>query len=555
MCKNPTLLLHLRAVFSIIARKCPSVPAPGPAQPGRAVPYTIDNERTETTVSAEKKSQAKAERDEKRRQEEQKNRRSMAIYTVVAVVVVVAAVAAMFWRSGVLQRSLTALDVNGEKYTSVDLQYYYNSIYSQQARAYAFNTDESVKKQVFDESTGQTWHDHLMELAVEQLTRNSALAWQARDEGYTLSADAQSAISSTLAQLETSWINYNMTSRDAFIRANFGSYMTYDRLVELINLEFTASDYAQSKLDAIEHSDADYDAYYQEHADQMDTVVFSQLAFRCTLPTSDENGDPIERTAEEEAAALEELKPAQKALAEEVLAKLEAREDMTYLIEEYGDQAYTFSNVSRATYAELASFPYADWLIDSARKPGDATIIENGFDTAYYYYVIRFEDRELDQEQTHDVRHLLVRAGESSVNPDPTQEEYDEAEQKAQALLDEWKAGEATEESFAILATQNSDDTGSAQNGGLISDITSTSGYVEAFRDWALDPVRKPGDTELVKTEYGWHIMYYVSTNEPLWRQNTANALRQQDYENLADSASQGWPITRGPGMSLIVAS
>ena len=269
------------------------VPAPEPAGPGRAVSYTIDNERTETTVSAEKKAHTKAERDEKRRQEEQKDRRSMAVYTVVAVVVIVAAIAAMFWRSGILQRSLTALDINGETYTSADLQYYYNSVYSQQAQMYAFNSSQSVKKQIYDEATGQTWHDHLLELAVEQLTRNCALAWQARDEGYTLSSEAQTAISTSLAQLETAWITNNLPSRDAFIRARFGANMTYDRLVELINMEFTASDYAQAKLDEIEHSDADYDAYYQEHADQMDTVIFSQLAFRCTLPTSDENGTAI----------------------------------------------------------------------------------------------------------------------------------------------------------------------------------------------------------------------------------------------------------------------
>ena len=305
-------------------------------------------------MSAEKKAHTKAERDENRRQEEQKDRRSMAVYTVVAVVVIVAAIAAMFWRSGILQRSLTALDINGETYTSADLQYYYNSVYSQQAQMYAFNSSQSVKKQIYDEATGQTWHDHLLELAVEQLTRNCALAWQARDEGYTLSSEAQTAISTSLAQLETAWITNNLPSRDAFIRARFGANMTYDRLVELINMEFTASDYAQAKLDEIEHSDADYDAYYQEHADQMDTVIFSQLAFRCTLPTSDENGTAIERTAEESAAALEELKPAQKALAEDARSKLEAQGDPAALAEEYGDDLYTSSNSSRATYAELA---------------------------------------------------------------------------------------------------------------------------------------------------------------------------------------------------------
>lgn len=502
-----------------------------------------------------KKAQPRAERDEKRRQEEQRDRRSMAVYTVIAVVVVIAAVAAMFWRSGILQRSLTAVDINGAQYTAADLQYYYNSVYAEQARYYAFDSSASVKKQIYDESTGQTWYDYLMEQAVEQLTRNTALAQQAQAEGYTLSADAQTALDSTLAQLETEWINYNgYNSRDAFIRANFGANMTHSRLVQLLSMEYLASDYARSRIEAIDHSDADYQAYYQEHADQMDTITYSLISFRCSLPTADESGNPITRTEEESKAALDELKAAQKALAEEVQAKLEAGEDMEDLIEAYKDQLYGSSFGSSATYSDLVYFTYADWLIDSARKPGDITLIENESGSTCYYYVIRFEKRELDQEQTHDIRHLLIQAGTASLTSEPTQEEYDEAEQKARALLDEWKAGEATEDSFAALAAANSSDSSSASNGGLISNITSTSSYVEAFRDWAVDPARREGDVGLVKTEYGWHIMYYVSTNEPIWRQNVTTALQNQDYEALADGASQGWTITRGMGMNFISA-
>ena len=50
--------------------------------------------------------------------------------------------------------------------------------------------------------------------------------------------------------------------------------------------------------------------------------------------------------------------------------------------------------------------------------------------------MVRFDGRGLDQEQTHDVRHLLVKAGSANGTATPTQEEYDQAEEKAQALLD-----------------------------------------------------------------------------------------------------------------------
>lgn len=502
------------------------------------------------SASPEKKSQSKAERDEKRRREEQKDHRSMAIYTVVAVVVVVAAVALMVWNSGLLQRNLTALDVNGTKYTAADLQYYYSSVYSEQAQQYLFNSAQPVKKQVYDETTGQSWYDHLMDLAVESLTNSTALAAKARSEGFTLTEESQSQLDSFLSQLNTAWIGQT-TSREALIRANYGPYMTYDRLAELVGQKLLASDYAQAKLDAIDHPDADYQAYYKEHADELDTVTYTYFLFRASLPATDADGNSIERTDEETAAQMEDAKTEQKALAEELKSKLESGADPEALAEEYKDRLYSSSLSAHSTGSGLSYYPYGEWLLDSARKASDVDLFERDYTSSYNYYVIVYEGRTLVQETAYDVRHILIQAGDGS---NPTQAEYDEAETKAQSVLDEWKAGEATEESFAALVSANTSDTTSASSGGLYSNITTSSNYEQAFLDWATDPARKEGDTGLVKTGYGWHVMYYVASKDPVWKQTTASALRNQDYENLTASASQGWTISRGMGMNLISA-
>ena len=196
-------------------------------------------------MSAEKKAQTRAEREEKRRQEERRERRSMAVYSVVAVVVVIAAAALMVWNAGILQRSLTAVEINGTKYSAADMQYYYNSIYSSYANQY-FSASVSPKKQIRDQATGQTWYDYLVEQAVESLTDAAALSAQAKSEGYALSAEGQAQRDAAISQLDTAWLSYGQPSRDAFIRARFGPHMTYGRLVELMDMEFLASDYAAS---------------------------------------------------------------------------------------------------------------------------------------------------------------------------------------------------------------------------------------------------------------------------------------------------------------------
>lgn len=493
----------------------------------------------------------KAQRDEQRRQEEAKDRRSILLYTVIGVAVAVAAVALMIWRSGLLQRSVTALNVGGTKYTAVEFQYYYNTIYSNHANRYDFVPSLPLKEQTYDQESGQNWQDRLKEETIEALAADTALAARAKSEGYTLSEEAQQSLDASISQLDTLWINYAV-SRDDFIRASFGPYMTYDKLVSLLELDFLSSDYASTQLEKIEHPDSDYETYYQDNTDTLDTIVYTQLSFRAAAPSTDSQGNPTELTAEEKAAALEKEKAEKKALAEEVKSRLDAGEDPEALAEEYASQLHSTS-LSRKTSAYNASFStYSSWLLDSSRRAGDVTLAEQESSDAYYYYVSVFEDRFRDEENTHSVRHLLIPAGSGTGTQTPTQEEYDAAEEQAQALLDEWKAGEASEDTFSALAAANSSDTSSAANGGLISGISSNSSYVEPFLNWSIDPARKPGDTELVKTEYGWHIMYYVSTDDPVWRLTAHSALQQEDYEELTAEATQDMNISQGLGMNFI---
>ena len=36
---------------------------------------------------------------------------------------------------------------------------------------------------------------------------------------------------------------------------------------------------------------------------------------------------------------------------------------------------------------------------------------------------------------------------------------------------------------------------------------------VEPFEDWAIDEARKAGDTGLVETEYGYHVMFFIDSS------------------------------------------
>ncbi len=117
-----------------------------------------------------------------------------------------------------------------------------------------------------------------------------------------------------------------------------------------------------------------------------------------------------------------------------------------------------------------------------------------------------------------DVRHILLQPKGGTQSEDGktvtySDEEWETCRKEAQALLDQWLAGDKTEDSFAALASEKTEDPGSKSNGGLYQYVAKGK-MVKEFEDWCFDETRKPGDYGLVKTSYGYHIMYFVEGNE-----------------------------------------
>jgi hypothetical protein len=133
-----------------------------------------------------------------------------------------------------------------------------------------------------------------------------------------------------------------------------------------------------------------------------------------------------------------------------------------------------------------------------------------------------------DSGKLVDVRHILIKPKGGTKSEDGktitySEEEWNKCRDDAQAILDAWLAGERTEESFAKLATEKTEDSGSKSTGGLYTN-TWKGKMVAEFDSWCFDANRKTGDYGLVKTSYGYHIMYFVDAEEGWVRLCTAGA-------------------------------
>lgn len=141
-----------------------------------------------------------------------------------------------------------------------------------------------------------------------------------------------------------------------------------------------------------------------------------------------------------------------------------------------------------------------------------------------------------------DVRHILIIPEGEKTEGAYSEDQWKAALKKAEKVLDEWKKGAATEESFAELANTYSEDPGSNTTGGLYSGIMAGSNYVESFLNWSIDAARKPGDTDIVQTDYGYHIMYYVS-GEPVWMVAARENILPELLNDMIEENAERWPM------------
>ena len=143
-----------------------------------------------------------------------------------------------------------------------------------------------------------------------------------------------------------------------------------------------------------------------------------------------------------------------------------------------------------------------------------------------------------------DVRHILVRpeggTEDEEGNVTYSDEEWETCRQKAQDILDQWKAGEATEESFGELAKEHTADS-NGDAGGLYEDVYENQ-MVTEFNDWIFDESRVYGDTDLVKTTYGYHVMYFVD-REASWIGYTTEYYIGEKLDAMVDAAYEKWPM------------
>ena len=500
---------------------------------------------------------------------EQKEAKKLKLYTTLAVVILIALVVFAAYsgisrtivNSGIRERNTVALTVGEHKISNAELNYFYidvvNNFYSQYG-AYAsmlgLDVTQPLNQQILSEETRETWADDFLQTAIENATDTYAIVNEAKAAGFTLPEESVAEIDNAMGTMELYASIYGYGKADNYIKAIYGQGASEKGLREYYELTELSRAYQKNYQDSLTYTDADLRAAEEENPAKFSSFTYNYYYLNAYNFIESAEEGTTEYTDEQKAEGLRNAEAAAKSLTDGITTVAAFDAAVAAL-------PINAENTSAASYAmtdvSYESIPasFAEWISSGVHKPGDMTYTANtstdadGNETTTGYYVVMFGSANDNSYALANVRHILVSFEGGSYDSTTgmttyTDEEKAAAMEAAEAILTEWKAGAATEDSFAALANEKSDD-GDGTTGGLYEDVYPGQ-MVAAFEDWCFED-RQAGDTGIVETEYGCHVMYYSGDSETTYRDYLITSeLTENAYNEWYASVTEAVTATEG---------
>lgn len=472
-------------------------------------------ENKEQKEQTEQKVMTKYDRKvQKRKEEKEKEKKEERISTAVGIVFLVALVClvASFPIRTYLATHETYVVINGEEVNKVEFDYVYNTSknnyitqYGSYLSYFGLDTSKDLSTQMYSETL--TWQDYFEQNAVESLKQNKALMAEAKAAGFTY--DTTDEYNTFKETIKTSAAAAGVSDKE-YVRSIYGSYATMGRIEEYVKNDMVMNAYYQKLQEDNAPSDDEIQSYYEENKATYDSVDYRLTTIEADLPTEPtELADPVEETGADTTgstdgtAATDSTQDTAYQPSDAEIAK--AMEDAKVLADDAEQTVAKDGEAHENEKKSSVNYLISDWLFDDARKAGDTTVITN--DNSHCYYVVAFEKRYLDETPSADVRVII-----------PTEDKTGEE------ILEEWKNGAATEDSFAELCKKYTQDTSAVENGGLFEQVTKT-GMTEELSNWIFDSSRQAGDTVAITVSDSTYVLYYIGQDQPEWKINIKNTL------------------------------
>lgn len=514
------------------------------------------------------------------------------ISIVLAVVIAFGAVAGVLNFFDVPQKAVKiSIDGIKSKISLAEINYFYfqtwtqsysNSMqYEQYGISTGFDYTKTPDKQAYTEEHVQyagieleelgdienpTWEDVFTYSAVSQLVYIKYGAEKAKEIGLELTEEENKEIDAQFDQIRET-AKQNDYSINRWLRLQLGYGVTEKMIRDITTSSYLAEKYYEKVTEDAKNAVTDeiIKEEYATNRDKYDIVDLRVYAFAADLGSnhSHEEGEEHEKEhAEAEAKAKAEAEAFLKKVTDEKSFIEAAKVDILSKDNKSKKDADAVTLVDNKTYAEITasySEELSKWVYDDARKANETAVVDGG-NGEFYVVMMKTLPAKDTSSYSNDIRHILIQFPEKNTDGSATsgkdedgntvskitEETKKATKDKAQAILDEYLKN-PTEDNFAKLAKEKTEDTGSKETGGLYEGVMNDGKYVKSFTDWSIDASRKPGDTGIVETEYGYHIMYYVKSTGTKWETAIITAISGAEIEetvaNVIDETAKSIDI------------
>lgn len=470
--------------------------------------------------SREQNAGKRAELKEKEAVAQKKKKKERLIIAAVSLVLVVVLAAGglfygLYYGNGTYLRQDVVASSANFKVDNAMMTYYFKNTFATMQSAYggyfgAFtgvDTEKSLKNQ--PTSDGGNWFDSVLSSTKESVQSLLALAESAKAEGMELTEADQKSLDRQLDSLAASYFADGVSKED---------------VRKALEISFLAQKYSDQFEKDTQYTDADIQKYFNENKNTYQTADYRSY----TLSYAESEDDTKKVfTAEEAKQKAEALKAAGSEEKFQELVKTYAKELNSEITDEDLTTAVDNTLSSGATFTEGSEL--SEWAFNASNKAGVTYMKEDTENKSYTVaYLVTAAHR--DEAPTIDIRHVLF-----------TTDTYG-SDEKAKAKAEEVKAlyeKDSTEDNFAALAGEYSEDPGSQAKGGLYTGVTQGAMLAE-FDAWCFDGARKAGDVDVVKTSAGYHLMYFVGQGKAVWQEKVSSDLTQTAFnEKLTELESQ----------------
>lgn len=452
--------------------------------------------------------------------------------------------------------------VDGQKISIGMYDYYYASIvsYYEQYASYGYyslDTTKDYSKQYTTDDDGNkiSWQKFFETEALKEVEQITTYYSKALEEGVTLTSAQKKTIDKQISTLKDS-ASQNDVSLDQYIKANFGTYCSEDTIRIMLEQYYLSANYKGKFKCETKVTDNDVDKYYNDHKNDYKKIEFYYIASPYDATDDNSKNESI-KTAEKIMAKMKDKKSVI-ALVPEVYSsyidsqvKSSMEQDSTLTEKKAREEAIKSYESNVVTTVSGSDSPFDDkmntWLFSDDTKVGSKKYYIDE-SAGYIYIVLKTSKASVEEDETYTVRHILVApesgsnsSSSTSEKTEYTDEQWAVAKKKADSILAKFNKTDKSEYEFAKLAEQYSTDSASTSSGsndsfgGLYESVTLGQ-MVPDFEKWSIDDSRKYGDTGIVKSDYGYHIMFFIN-DCPEYQSKIIAQIKSDRLSNMIDKA------------------